>query len=62
LDANPDNVRESALDTPIIARTQYEIDEELLYSAGATQVVTAEPTASVAVVGTSLALLFDGEG
>ena len=43
-------VREAAPDTAILVRTQYEMDEDSLRRAGASGVVTAEATASAAIV------------
>ena len=48
-------IREVAPKTTIIARTHYEIDERSLRAAGATQTVSAEATASSALVSATLA-------
>ena len=48
-------IREVASETMIIARTYYEIDEPSLREAGATQTISAEATASSALVRATLA-------
>lgn len=50
-------IRKAAPDLAIIARTPYEMDKAALRAAGATQVITAEATASDALVSTVLAAL-----
>ena len=50
-------IRRAAPDTPIIARTLYDMDESSLHAAGATRVITAEATTSHVVVDTCLAEL-----
>jgi CPA2 family monovalent cation:H+ antiporter-2 len=50
-------IRKAAPDLAIIARTPYEMDKDALRAAGATRVITAEATASDALVSTVLAAL-----
>ncbi|MCY3824704.1 MAG: cation:proton antiporter [Nitrospinae bacterium] len=47
-------IRRTAPDTPVIARTLYDIDEDSLKAAGATRVITAEATTSAEIVSTCL--------
>ena len=53
-------IRSTAPDVAIIARAPYELDRGPLRAAGASQVVTAEATASAAIVSRSLAALGSG--
>lgn len=50
-------IRKIAPNLPIIARAWYDMDKDSLQAAGATKVVTAENTTSVAIVDASLAAL-----
>ena len=50
-------IREFAPDVAIVVRTPYEMDKNSLRSAGATQVITAEATASDALVSATLGAL-----
>lgn len=50
-------IRAAAPDVEVIARAPYELDRRPLRAAGATQVVTAEATASASIVDRSLAAL-----
>ena len=50
-------VRATAPHVPVIARAPYEMDKDMLQSAGAAEVITAEATASEAIVTTCLTAL-----
>ena len=50
-------IRATAPQVAVIARAPYEMDMDALRSAGATEVIAAEATASDAIVATSLAAL-----
>ena len=53
-------IRATAPDVAIIARAPYELDRASLHHAGATEIVTAEATASASIVSRSLAALGSG--
>ena len=50
-------IRATAPETALVVRTQYEMDRNSLQTAGATEVITAESTASAAIVSSSLEAL-----
>ena len=50
-------IRATAPETALVVRAQYEMDKSSLQIAGATEVVTAESTASAAIVSSSLEAL-----
>ena len=50
-------IRRTSTDVPVIARAQYDMDEDSLRAAGATRVVTSEATASAVITGACLAEL-----
>ena len=50
-------IRATAPETVLVVRAQYEMDKDSLQTAGATEVVTAESTASAAIVSSSLEAL-----
>ena len=50
-------IRATAPETALVVRAQYEMDKDSLQTAGATEVVTAESTASAAIVSSSLEAL-----
>jgi voltage-gated potassium channel Kch len=50
-------IRRESSELPLIVRVQYELDKGRLHAAGATRVITAEATASEALVSASVAAL-----
>ncbi len=54
-------LREMAPHTPVVVRTQYDMDRDGLLEAGATRVIAAEAVAGAALAGAAVELAGDGE-